>query len=297
MIRRIIAAFAALILAAVGVFLVMSYANTADERAMADMETVDTLVATAHIPQGTPAEELSDLVEVQAVPAKFLVDDAVDDMDDLEGELLTAELLPGEQLTNARFATADEIRRRGDFALPEEAEDLHQLTINLPNPQALGGSIAAGDTVGLFGTYELLPPTGWVIGANGELEWDPNAARTNDPNSSEDEAGDEGSGDEGGSEDGSEESITFTDLVLDKVLVVRVEGGFIAGGSGDDEVAAAAQDSIHVTIALEPQDAARVIQTMHTGTVWLTLSPEDAPEADIDAVIPSAPTRVTGVLE
>lgn len=292
MIRRILAATAALTLAAAGVFLVMTYANAADDRAMADMETVDVLVATGAISEGTPAEEFGDLVERQAVPAKFVVDDAVTDMEAIEGELLTASLTAGEQLTAARFASADELRAQGEFPLPDGAENLHQLTINLPNPQALGGSIAAGDTVGLFSTFELLPPTGWVEGSDGELIWNPDAAVANDPNSrgSDDESE---SGDSGGS--ASSESITYTDLVLDKVLVARVEGGYVA--SSADEEDAAAEDSIHVTLALQPQDAAKVIQSMQTGTVWLTLSPEGADEADIDAVIPAGPATVTGVVE
>nr|WP_306238856.1 RcpC/CpaB family pilus assembly protein [Ornithinimicrobium cryptoxanthini] len=185
------------------------------------------------------------------------------------------------------------MRRSGDYVLPEKAQGLHQLTINLPNPQALGGSIAPGDTVGLFATYELEPPTGWVIGPVGELFWDPGAAQSNDPDADAGDGGADGGGDAGGNE-----PITFTDLVLDKVLVVRVEGGYVAapaesGGEGQ----AQAGDTIHVTVALEPQDAARVIQTMQTGTVWLTLSPEEADDADIDAVVPVAPSRVTGVIE
>ena len=78
-------------------------------------------------------------------------------------------------------------------------------------------------------------------------------------------------------------------------VVVRVEGGYVAAAGEGEE--GAAQDTIHVTLALDPQDAARVIQTVQTGQVWLTLSPEGAEKADIDAVIPNAPSRVTGVLE
>ncbi|USQ81492.1 hypothetical protein NF556_07535 [Ornithinimicrobium faecis] len=260
---------------------------------MADMETVNVLVATGEIPEGTPADQLGELVAVKAVPAKFVVDDAISDVGDLGSELSTVSLTAGEQLTSARFADVEDLRAQGEFPIPDGAANLHQLTIDLPNPQALGGSIAPGDTVGLFSTFELSPPTGWVEGPDGELLWNPDAARTNDPNTS-------GSEDEKGSEDGgssaTNESITYTDLVLDKALVVRVEGGYIATTSEDEEDARA-QDTIHVTLALEPQDAAMVIQSMQTGSVWLTLSPEGADEADIDAVIPAAPARVAGVVE
>lgn len=297
MIRRILAALVALILAGVGAFLVVAYASNADDRAMADMDTVNVLVATGPIPEGTPGDQLKelDLVELQPVPAKFVLEDAVDNLGDLEGEMTTTTLVAGEQLTNARFATAESLRARGDYPLPDEAKALHQLTINLPNPQALGGSIAPGDTVGLFATYELEPPTGWTVAPDGELIWNAETARSNDAGT--DEGDEQGSGDSGTTD--SSDTITFTDLVLDKVLVVRVEGGYVAStsDSDDEDGEAEAQDTIHVTVALEPQEAARVIQSMQTGTVWLTLSPEVADEADIDAVVPAAPTRVTGVVE
>ncbi|USQ77465.1 Flp pilus assembly protein CpaB [Ornithinimicrobium cryptoxanthini] len=289
MARRIIAALAALILAAVGVFLVINYANNADERAMGDQETVDVLVATETIARGD-SDDLATRLEVRQIPRTYVADGALESVEDVEGLVAANNLTAGQQVLASSFVTQEELRRSGDYVVPEEAQGLHQLTINLPNPQALGGSIAPGDTVGLFATFELEPPTGWVIGPNGDLVWDPDAAQSNDSGSDDSEGG----GDSGGS--GGSESITFTDLVLDKVLVVRVEGGYLATPTETEE-GGEAQDTIHVTIALEAQDAARVIQTMQTGTVWLTLSPDAADEADIDAVVPAAPSLVTGVIE
>lgn len=285
MIRRVIAAVAALVLAAIAIVLVINYTNRADERALGDQETVDVLVAAEAIPRGD-SEALDTKLEVRQIPRAYVVPGALDALEDVEGLVASANLTAGQQVVASSFVTPEELRRDGDYVLPEEAENLHQLTINLPNPAALGGSIAPGDTIGMFGTFELSPPTGWVIGPDDELLWDPDFARAND--SGTDEGGGSGGEDSG-------ESITFTDLLLDKVLVVRVEGGFVAAPGEDEE--GTAQDTIHVTLALDPQDAAKVIQGMQTGTVWLTLSPEDAEEADVKAVIPVAPSEVTGVLE
>lgn len=290
MIRRILAAVAALLLAAVGAFLVIGYANAADQRAVADQETVDVVVVSEAIARGD-SEDLGSKLEVRRIPRAYVVAGALDSVSDVDDLVAATNLTPGQQVLRSSFMTPEELRRSGDYAIPEDAQALHQLTIDLPNPQALGGSITAGDSVGLFATYELEPPTDWVIEPDGGLSWSPQTNRSTD--SGADDGGAD-TGDGGDSE--NDDTITFTDLVLDKVLVVRVEGGHLSTPEESDE-AGEALDTIHVTVALQPQDAARVIQTMHTGTVWLTLSPEDAEEADIDAVVPAAPSRVTGVVE
>lgn len=290
MIKRVIAAVAALLLAAVGVLLVINYANRADERALGGQETVDVLVATERIAQGTPAAELGGAVETRQIPRAYVMQGATESVDELKERVANREIAPEEQITSEMFATEDELRSRGAFVLPEEAEALHQLTIDIPNPRALGGSIAPGDLVGVFSTFDVTPPSGWQIDEDGALVWDSEFAAEN--------AQGEGAVDDGseGSED-SDESITFTDLLLDKVLVVRVEGGFVAAPSDEEDEDAGAADTIHVTLAVEPQDAARLIFAVETGSLWLTLAPEDADDADVRAVVPALPSSVAGVVE
>ncbi|WP_448095615.1 Flp pilus assembly protein CpaB [Ornithinimicrobium sp. W1665] len=278
----------ALSLAVVGILLVISYANRADERALGDQETVDVLMATEAIPQGTPADEMGETVEVRQIPRAYVVEDAVAAVEDLEDRVAQREIRLDEQISNGLFVPADELRRQGVFVLPEEAESLHQLTINIPNPRALGGSIAAGDLVGVFSTFEVEPPSGWTVDESGALIWDDDqASNPNDTNTDGDET-------QQGSTT-SDDTITYTDLLLDKVLVVRVEGGFVAAQEEDQDAGAA--DSVHVTLAVQPQEAARIIFAMETGSLWLTFAPEDADGAEVDAVVPALPTQVIGVIE
>lgn len=154
MIRRIIAAVAALLLATLGGFLVISYANAADRRALADLETVDVLVASEALVRGTTIADASQHVRVEQVPAKFVVEGAVSRLSDLEGRVLSADVAAGEQLVLTRWATPEELRSRQEFSLPDEAASLHQVTINLSRTRALGGNIAPGDTVGVFVSLE-----------------------------------------------------------------------------------------------------------------------------------------------
>src|SRR5918998_3869695 len=57
-IRRLIAAIAAMLLAGVGAVLLLGYVGTAERRAMAGMETVQVLVVEKPVPEGTPGEQL-----------------------------------------------------------------------------------------------------------------------------------------------------------------------------------------------------------------------------------------------
>ncbi|WP_431473674.1 hypothetical protein [Ornithinimicrobium sp. W1665] len=103
MIRRVVAAVLALSLAVVGILLVISYANRADERALGDQETVDVLMATEAIPQGTPADEMGETVEVRQIPRAYVVEDAVAAVEDLEDRVAQREIRLDEQISNGLF--------------------------------------------------------------------------------------------------------------------------------------------------------------------------------------------------
>lgn len=266
MIRRVIAAVAALLLASVGAFLVFTYAENADVRAMEGQQTVPVLVATQAIAEGTPVEGIAELVEVQDIPRSFVVDGTVGDLTALGGTLLTTDLAAGEQVRASRFATPEELRARDEFELPEEAKDLHQVTIALDKPRALGGDIAAGDTVGVFISVE----------AQDEADKDlPEGTVGGDP--------------------------SMTHLELHKVLVVRVEGGYVAPpstGTGEDEATdeqAQAADTLNVTLALQAPDAERLVYGMEYGKVWLSYEPEGASEDGTKIVTTVVPRLLSDI--
>jgi pilus assembly protein CpaB len=280
----VLAAVLALVLALVGILLVINYANRADERALQGMETDNVYVAIQAIEEGTPSVGLAELVETRAVPVQFQEPGAVTDLADVAGQVLVSDLLAGEQLQTAHFATAEELRGQGEFDLPEEAQDLHQVTIPLDNPRALGGAIAAGDTVGVFGSFQVQSEDEYVLDAEGNVERVPEGQ-------SEDNTG-EGVGD-----------FSLTDLLIHKALVVRVEGGYVAPppglGAEDDEGDAEGgpADTIHVTLALGADDAGGVIYAMEFGSLWLTLEPETASDEETRTVVITVPERARNVVE
>jgi pilus assembly protein CpaB len=276
--RRVIAAIAALILAAIGVVLVLSYANRADERALADQETVDVFIATEAVAAGITAEDLEQLVESQPVPRAVVVDGAITDLEDIEGLVLTTDLASGEQLVQTRFLTEEELRARGETTLPEGAEALHQVTIPLDKARALGGNVAPGDSVGVFMSFDATSSGGFVLGEDGQISPVPQ--------------------DEGG---GESVSISTTHLTLHKVPVVRVEGAYVApparAQDAEDAADESAEDTIFVTLALAAPDAERLVFGMEWGQVWLSFEPEEADEEGTDPIVITIPDEARDVFE
>lgn len=281
MIRRVVAALAALVLAAIGILLVVNYANRADERALEGMETQEVLVATEAIETGTEVASLGERVELRLVPLNFVVDGAVSDLAELDGQLTTTALAPGEQLHRGKFSTPEDLRARGEIELPEEAADLHQVTVALEKSRALGGNVTAGDTVGVFMSFE-------VTGAEGySLEPDGTIVRQTGSDGDDAET----------SDGGATGQISTTHLTLNKVLVARVEGGFVAGQQDTDQESQGAEDTVNVTLALEAPQAEQLVFAMEFGRVWLSLEPETADEDGTGVVVVTIPNEGRNVYQ
>jgi pilus assembly protein CpaB len=118
----------------------------ADARALAGTRTVDVLVVDRPVPEGTPAEELAELVRTERLPAKAAVPGVVTELEELAGRVATVDLQPGEQLLAARFAAPEDLSVPGTVAPPEGAAEVSLL---LEPQRAVGGRLAAGDTVGV----------------------------------------------------------------------------------------------------------------------------------------------------
>src|SRR5262249_31099325 len=83
-------------------------------------------------------------VEVTHVPRKVRADGAVTDLHSLGHDLVTAvDLQPGEQLLASRLVPADHVGRANVPA------GLQELTVPLDPSRAVGGTLHAGDTVGV----------------------------------------------------------------------------------------------------------------------------------------------------
>ncbi|MBN1092284.1 hypothetical protein JKP75_06700 [Blastococcus sp. TML/M2B] len=143
--RRVLAAIAAFALALVGAFLLISYVSSADDRARADEQTIQVLVAQAPIPKGTPANQLEAKVALLDVPVRLVPDaeGAITDLAELGDTPSATAMLPGDQLTKARFA--------GDDAVGQTRDDGREaVSVTLDVQRAVGGSLDEGDRVAVY---------------------------------------------------------------------------------------------------------------------------------------------------
>jgi pilus assembly protein CpaB len=146
--RRWVGVLAAFLLATLGTLVLVSYVQAARNEAVADEQLVRVLVVTAEVERGTAAADLEGEVEAVDVPARLRVEGAVSDLVELGDLHVTADLVPGEQLTRARFAT------QGDAARGEAPEGLLQVTVALDPERALGGKVRAGDSVAVLLSFD-----------------------------------------------------------------------------------------------------------------------------------------------
>jgi hypothetical protein len=95
--RTIIGVVAAVLLAAIGTVILITFVRGAEERALAGQETVEVLVISEDVARGTAVEELEASVVSERIPAKVRPNGTVVSLDDLEGKVASVDLVAGEQ--------------------------------------------------------------------------------------------------------------------------------------------------------------------------------------------------------
>jgi pilus assembly protein CpaB len=151
--RRLLAAFAALVLLVTGTLVLLAYVRGADARALAGTRTVEVLVVEQLVPEGTSGDDLAGSVRTVTMPAMAAIDGRVTDLSNLAGLVATVDLQPGEQLLASRFQRPDDLQAPGTVAVPA---GLQELSVLLEPQRVAGGRIAAGDTVGVY-LSQVLP--------------------------------------------------------------------------------------------------------------------------------------------
>ncbi|GAB3247843.1 Flp pilus assembly protein CpaB [Arthrobacter pigmenti] len=154
---RLLAGVAAVILALVGAFLVFSYAQNSDARAMAGMEPVSVLVVQKPVPAGTKTEALAESVTVEQLPASAVSKSALKDLQDAAGKVTAVDLVAGEQLLSKRLIDPEDLEASGSIEVPK---GLQEVSFLLEPQRAVGGNVGPGDLVGINISYEEGPPEG-----------------------------------------------------------------------------------------------------------------------------------------
>ena len=145
--RRLLAAVAAFLVAAVGAVVLVTYARSADARAQAGEQLVPVLVVGSTVPAGTDAADVAGSVSTEEVPARLAAPGSMSDLSAVTGFVTTADLLPGEQLLADRFADPDSLLPAGTVAAPTGTQEV---SLTLQPQQAVDGALKAGDRVGVL---------------------------------------------------------------------------------------------------------------------------------------------------
>lgn len=235
--RRLVTAVLAVVLAALGATLVTSYVRGADERALSGLSTVDVLVVTEVVPQGTAAAALEDSVTARALPQLAVAPGTLASLQDAGGRVTASALQPGEQLLDSKFVDPASLQEESDeVALPA---GLEEVTVSLERQRMLGSRLTPGTRVGVFIS---LPSEG--------------------------------------------DTPARTMLAVPKVLVLGVGEASSqpspAPGDADPEGEAgtAPAESLTVRLAVDTEDAEKVVFGAEFGRLWLSRQPDDVPTTD-----------------
>lgn len=146
--KQLLAIGAAVLLAVLGFAALFAYAKGADDRAFEGTERTTVLRVTQEVATKTPASELGAAVEAVELPKAAVVPGAVTDLSEVEGLVTRGVLVPGDQLTAAKFAQADDVK--GDAAVPKGMQELSFL---VEGQRIVGGALVPGDTIGVLASY------------------------------------------------------------------------------------------------------------------------------------------------
>ena len=150
--RRVMGLIAAVLLAGVGTAVLLLFVSSAEDRALEGEEVVEVLVVQESVPAGTAVAALENAVKVERVPAKVVNEGAVGSLTQLAGLVTSVDLIPGDQLTVARFSTPEQFSpARSNIKVPT---GLLEITVPLDPSRTVGGTLRPGDTVAFIATFD-----------------------------------------------------------------------------------------------------------------------------------------------
>lgn len=147
--KRVVAVVAAAVLAALGVVVLVMWAQDADERAYAGAKREAVLQVTEPVAAGKRVSELESAFEEKKLPVDAIPEGAVTDFTDVAGLTTLTSLEPGEVLLRSRLGTPGQ--KAG--ALTDVPPGMQEIAVALDTQHAVGGAIRPGDRVGVIATF------------------------------------------------------------------------------------------------------------------------------------------------
>lgn len=234
--RRIVAIFAAALVALVGVSAVLLYARGADARAVAAQEPVNVYVAKSVVPAGTTLKDSvqGGLIIKTSVAAKGVPLGALSGVDGSNGGLFAlSDIQPGEFVLSDRFG----VKPVGTKAIEVPAGQV-AVSVSLADPARVGTFVTPGSHLVLMDSYEATKGSDAAGGA-------------------------------------STSTRVLLDDVLVIAMGESSLTPAAPAQDGVDQAPAAAAGAL-VTVAVTPADAVRLVHGIQTGRLYAALRGTDA---------------------
>lgn len=251
-IRRVLLAALALLLGAGGVFAIVRYVQSSEERALAGQELAEVYVVTRPVEVGTPAAVVVDAVSVERVPVAYRAEGAVTDIDALGALVTNAELVPGEQLLTSRFDPPEaRTVAGGATSVPD---GLLEVTVEITADRGVGAQIRPGEFVAVVVTFDAFGPTPAIDGAG-----EPEVVEVGV---------------------GGPVRNAQSHFLLRRVLVTNIQSQtplLLPEGEEGERSRTPPSGTILVTLALEPGQVEPLVFATEFGKLWLARDPALAP--------------------
>jgi pilus assembly protein CpaB len=145
--RRITGIVAAVLCAIIGTTSLVGYVNSAKNKADAKESLTSVYVVDKLVPKGSDAGTIKASISVDQVPKRLVQPGAVTKLKDVKSsEVAASDLQPGDQLVTARLAKKTQVE--------QAAQGMVEVSAQLSSERAVGGTIAKGDTVGVYLSFE-----------------------------------------------------------------------------------------------------------------------------------------------
>lgn len=245
---RILIIIAALVLGGFAAVMAASYLRSAQSDIAAENEPVEVLVAQQDLPKGMTGDELvrQKLVSIEKVPRQFVSADSVSSARTIEGQVLAVAVGTGEQLTANRFQYPADAGLA--YSVPE---NYVAIAAEIDEVSGVGGLLKPSDNVMVYATLAS----------------------------------------QGDKREGQTMVIIPRARVLAVGTSVGVEGdpaeedakgkGALGGGGAKQQGVMPST----VTLALTPEDAARLVFSQESGSIRLALLPATASKVAVPSPV------------
>lgn len=273
---RIVLLILAIIFGIAAVFGVMIYLNNIRSSIEKESELISVLVATQNISKEMPVGEIlsKKYVELKQLPKRYLVEGALDSLENYKDYVAAGLINKGEQITQNKIIKPVDIGI--SFSVPEG-----MLAISIPYNEVIGVSnlINIGDKVNVIATFEVESTTTAQPDVENEEPSDGSSTDGSSLTAELEQASTEST--EGATVSntaGVNESITKILIWNAEVLYIGArdysedEDEKSSGGFGSSSKTVKTEIKT-VTLAVTPEQAEKLVFTEEIGRVWLALVP------------------------